>query len=91
MDEVVEPDCEERALSKYALKQQQLIVYKKSKEVEDCSVCLGALKPGTRVLKLACKHTFHTKCIEQWFKKAHVCPNCRHDLEKESIFPFVNM
>ncbi|KAK4657321.1 hypothetical protein QC762_211970 [Podospora pseudocomata] len=28
-----------------------------------------------------CRHMFHTKCLEQWFRKRLVCPICREDLQ----------
>ena len=32
---------------------------------------------------LKCKHHFHKKCIEKWFKKYKICPLCRERFELE--------
>lgn len=45
-----------------------------------CSVCLLNTKVGEFVFELTCNHIFHKACIEPWFKKSSICPNCRHDL-----------
>lgn len=46
-----------------------------SKE-ETCSICLEPLnsKPSQ---SLACLHTFHVNCINDWIKIQSSCPNCR--------------
>ena len=40
-----------------------------------CSICLDEINEETT--KLNCVHTFHTKCIDTWFKRSHRCPLCR--------------
>lgn len=46
----------------------------------DCSICMDnyKYKQYKRVLP-ECKHTFHKKCIDNWFKKNSSCPVCRKD------------
>ena len=54
--------------------------YKKVKnECElDCPICLEQLKTNEYYRELSCKHIFHKKCIDRWFKKDHSdCPMCR--------------
>lgn len=43
---------------------------------ETCSICLEPLntKPSQ---SLACLHTFHVHCINDWIKIQSSCPNCR--------------
>ena len=56
------------------------IKYKKVKEQTDieCPICLEQLNVGEYQKTLECKHCFHKKCIDHWFKKDHnVCPMCR--------------
>ena len=59
------------------------ISYKKVKEndpltQQDCSICIESFKTGEYQRTLECKHCFHKKCIDQWFKKDHSdCPLCR--------------
>ena len=54
--------------------------YKKVKndcELE-CPICLEQLKTNEYYRELSCKHVFHKKCIDRWFKKDHSdCPMCR--------------
>ena len=46
----------------------------------DCSICIDnyKYKQYKRILP-ECKHTFHKKCIDNWFKKNSSCPVCRKD------------
>jgi hypothetical protein len=56
------------------------IKYKKVKESSDneCSICLDTIKVGEFEKTLICKHSFHKKCIDRWFKKDNdSCPMCR--------------
>jgi hypothetical protein len=43
----------------------------------DCSVCMCELEPESVVRVLPCRHVFHAACIDPWFCRADVCPNCR--------------
>jgi len=54
--------------------------YKKVKQEcgLDCPICLDQLKTNEYYRELSCKHTYHKKCIDNWFKKDHSeCPMCR--------------
>ena len=54
--------------------------YKKVKcdSESDCPICLEQLKTNEYYRELSCKHVFHKKCIDRWFKKDHSdCPMCR--------------
>ncbi|KAH0675061.1 hypothetical protein KY290_024092 [Solanum tuberosum] len=43
-----------------------------------CVVCLNRLGDGDRVRKLACRHVFHTECLDGWFNTLNFnCPLCR--------------
>jgi len=46
----------------------------------ECSICMDnyKYKQYKRILP-DCKHTFHKKCINNWFKKKSSCPVCRKD------------
>jgi hypothetical protein len=46
----------------------------------DCGICMDnyKYKQYKRILP-ECKHTFHKKCIDSWFKKNSSCPVCRKD------------
>ncbi|KAK4358369.1 hypothetical protein RND71_023979 [Anisodus tanguticus] len=46
-----------------------------------CAVCLNRLSDGDQVRKLACKHVFHTECLDGWFSTLNFnCPLCRSAL-----------
>lgn len=50
--------------------------------VEDttCSICQESLTEGTQIT--ACRHTFHTSCISEWFSLSPRCPMCRADIRE---------
>lgn len=48
--------------------------------LEQCSICLEKLGSSTTVMLNKCKHSFHTKCISEWFHYASRCPLCQSDL-----------
>ena len=50
--------------------------------IEDttCSICQESVSAGTRIN--ACRHTFHTSCISEWFSLSPRCPMCRADIRE---------
>jgi len=57
--------------------------YKKVKSGDElcnsvCPICIDQFKEGEYHRLLPCKHSFHKKCIDRWFKRDHSdCPMCR--------------
>ena len=51
---------------------------KKRKDLDECPICLIEMSNEQDTVKLACNHVFHSKCIEDWFKKSTCCPYCRY-------------
>ena len=54
--------------------------------LQDCSICLTSLH-NSEPINLACNHTFHKECIDEWIITSHKrvnsqlqweCPLCRH-------------
>lgn len=44
---------------------------------------LGLLTlPFFHCRELACLHTFHTQCMENWLRKDSTCPTCRADVQR---------
>jgi hypothetical protein len=49
----------------------------------DCSICFDAITKSTGSVSLSCEHTFHFRCIDEWFTKQileeqdQTCPCCR--------------
>ncbi|CAL5053172.1 unnamed protein product [Urochloa decumbens] len=45
---------------------------------DECSVCLGEVKPKETVKQLpVCAHLFHEACIDVWLRSHGTCPVCR--------------
>ena len=85
-------DLEEKksGLTAEQIKKLKLFTYNKSakpNEEDICSVCLVAAKKGDRAYELSCKHIFHQACLEPWFKKSTVCPNCRRNVADQDHLP----
>ncbi|KAK6152472.1 hypothetical protein DH2020_015107 [Rehmannia glutinosa] len=45
---------------------------------DQCPVCLSAFVEGEEIRQLsACKHAFHTACVDMWLYSHSNCPVCR--------------
>ncbi|KAL0221393.1 hypothetical protein RCL1_001247 [Eukaryota sp. TZLM3-RCL] len=49
-------------------------------EPAKCSICLGEFEEGEKLIVLPCFHQFHKECAEELFKRSHICPVCRFDI-----------
>ena len=48
----------------------------------NCSICLEKIKKGDNFINNeCCNNTFHTKCLEEWYKVKENCPLCRSSNE----------
>lgn len=48
---------------------------------ENCAICQEAMRADEHVRTInQCWHTFHTSCIDEWFRTSVRCPNCRLDI-----------
>jgi len=55
-----------------------MFIYTKSKQEENCAVCLDEFEDNDRIRTLPlCSHTFHLVCIDTWLSKQPNCPICR--------------
>lgn len=52
---------------------------------ETCSICHDELQQGNKVMKLGCKHTFHSECLKEWGKHKPTCPNCRKNIPVKGV------
>ena len=44
-----------------------------------CSICLTSFQHQTEnIILTVCLHSFHTKCLERWFKESRTCPMCKN-------------
>ncbi|XP_053316226.1 E3 ubiquitin-protein ligase TRAIP-like [Spea bombifrons] len=53
-----------------------------------CSICMDYLDNSCDVAAICCGHTFHQKCIMQWFCTSPKvsCPRCRKELKSSKCF-----
>ncbi|KAI9259409.1 hypothetical protein BDA99DRAFT_560847 [Phascolomyces articulosus] len=50
-------------------------------EVEtECIICQEAFGVDTELMKMPCKHEYHSKCIRHWLSVSTTCPMCRSSL-----------
>ncbi|OJJ50647.1 hypothetical protein ASPZODRAFT_223302 [Penicilliopsis zonata CBS 506.65] len=57
-------------------KEKQLSEEVKSQFV--CAICLETIESKDTVYNLACRHAFHTDCLERWYISWHLkCPVCQ--------------
>lgn len=67
-----------RGLKSFRLKEEE----EGQEEVDtSCSICLESMNKRQRVVKLACGHQYHDKCVRKWLKTSTCCPMCGYDLE----------
>ena len=45
-----------------------------------CSICQEPMAEGEEVLKLPCRHCYHSECVHTWLHKNNSCPMCRRQL-----------
>lgn len=83
LDIIIEETIEKRVTRKQSdlIHLGKYIRIKKNDKIvgEDCIICSDEYKSGQYKRDLECKHTFHKKCIDKWFKmnKDMECPVCR--------------
>uniref|UniRef100_A0A7N0US76 RING-type domain-containing protein n=1 Tax=Kalanchoe fedtschenkoi TaxID=63787 RepID=A0A7N0US76_KALFE len=46
-----------------------------------CCVCLDELEEKSAVVKLRCRHVYHSQCIRDWPHRKTTCPICRNPLD----------
>ena len=62
----------------HSKKKKRLMIQQNFDIEEECPICLEQLHKGEYQKVLDCKHCFHKKCIDRWFKKDNdFCPMCR--------------
>ena len=74
---IVEEQIKKTMLERVTMKSGDVEVEKES----SCTVCLEAVKVGSSVYDIDCKHIFHKECLENWRKEKDTCPCCRANLK----------
>ena len=65
----------------YAKKYEEEVL---ESDFEKCSICLEPINENDIVREIKkCKHSFHIKCIDEWFQNNIKCPNCNQDIRIE--------
>lgn len=52
-------------------------------QYKDCNICLTSFELGEEVVRIPCKHIFHSTCLVPWLKQNGTCPVCRFSLVSE--------
>lgn len=66
---------EENQSKKNTLTQEQFEKLEKDTSITTCAICM---EDSENNVKLECKHSFCTECIQKWLlKKSDTCPICR--------------
>jgi len=42
-----------------------------------CIICLDGFEDGNSIIKLDCRHPYHSGCIKKWFTEHNTCPICK--------------
>ena len=42
-----------------------------------CVICLDGFEDGHSIIKLDCRHPYHSSCIKKWFTEHNTCPICK--------------
>ena len=50
----------------------------------ECSICLERCGDADGLIRLHCKHVFHSACLEQWLRSHGDCPYCRASVLRTS-------
>ena len=48
---------------------------------ENCSICQDQIKKDEQFLSLKCHHEYHQECVEIWFMREKICPNCKQEVQ----------
>jgi hypothetical protein len=52
-----------------------------------CPICIAwweEADASTELLRLPCRHLFHSACISPWLQRTNTCPVCRHEMPSEN-------
>lgn len=49
-----------------------------------CPICIDEFMHEDKIIRLYCRHVFHSKCILDWFSTNNTCPICRASYPEET-------
>ena len=44
---------------------------------EECIICISTFEINNKITTLKCGHSYHHKCILEWYNKNQTCPICK--------------
>lgn len=56
---------------------QEVIYPSENVNNNTCTICIGEYENGDEIQILACKHSYHKKCINEWMSICQTCPICK--------------
>ena len=62
----------------------------------ECPICFDEITPATGKVTIACNHTFHFRCIANWFDSQNTkvlpesCPCCRREVSEIESMPVIS-
>jgi hypothetical protein len=57
---------------------------------EVCTICMVQMtaesvrRDGAQTCLTHCNHSFHRRCLDQWWRQSSLCPVCRNDIRQTS-------
>jgi hypothetical protein len=68
-------------ISNVSLDEYSIIEYINTEEAIQCSLCLEEISKNEKISELRCSHTFHKKCIIEWFRNGNnTCLVCNETI-----------
>lgn len=61
-----------------------VVSIKLGEKSNECPICQDGYDASAEVLKLPCRHTYHSNCMTSWLQHNHTCPMCRLKLESQT-------
>jgi hypothetical protein len=71
-----------KMLDKYNLIERKFEDKEFCEQKQKCVICLEEYVFGDIIIIFPCLHSFHKKCIYNWFKKKKTCPLCNLDIRQ---------
>ena len=58
----------------------------KTKNLDECPICLEPFEPDNPAVFLNCGHAFHLHCVYEWLERSSTCAVCSQHVEAYGIF-----
>ena len=71
-----------KILDKYNLIERKFGDSEFDENNKKCVICLEDYCDGDIIIFFPCLHSFHKKCIYNWFQKKETCPLCNLDIRQ---------